>query len=61
MVKIYFSLRDLIEQKTTRESTGLLRSPSLASLMVTDKEQEKAIWILWILSFQEVVTILRLI
>ena len=57
MVKIYFSLRDLIEQKTTRESTGLLRSPSLASLMVTDKELEKAIWILWILSFQEVVTI----
>ena len=44
MVKIYFSLRDLIEQQTTRESTWLLRSPSLASLMATDKEQEKAIW-----------------
>ena len=57
MVKIYFSLRDLIEQQTTRESTGLLRSPSLDSLMATDKELEKAIWILWILLFQEVVTI----
>ena len=57
MVKIYFSLRDLIEQQTTRESTGLLRSPSLDSLMATDKELEKAIWILWILLFQEVATI----
>ena len=39
-------LRGLIEPKKKRESTWLLPLPFSDSLMATDKEQEKAIWIL---------------